>query len=509
MIETILVLDYGSQFNQLICRRIREIGVYSELLPHDVSFEKIKSMNPKGIILSGGPASVYDKKAPKLPPWIFDARVPVLGICYGMQLLTKMLGGTVTASKRHEYGLSQISLTMDSPLFHGIHGGNCWMSHGDDVTTAPPGFVVWAKSVSGAVAAIGDEAKKIFAVQFHPEVSHTPFGSELLKNFLKLCGCHFSWTMKTFIEETVKSLEAKIGGQKAICGVSGGVDSTVAAALVSKAIGKNLHSVFVDNGLLRQNERQEVRTLLSQFPMNLHVIDATQDFLGALRGVIDPERKRKIIGKTFIRIFEKKARQLKNIDFLVQGTLYPDVIESATSESKLASKIKTHHNVGGLPKKMRFKLIEPLRHLFKDEVRKLGAELGIPSPALMRQPFPGPGLAVRILGDIKKERLDLLRRADSIVREEILKSPAALSLWQFFAVLLPLKTVGVMGDGRTYQNVVALRAVESADGMTADWARLPWDVLTRVSSRIVSEVRGINRVVYDITSKPPATIEWE
>ncbi len=509
MKESIVVLDYGAQYNQLICRRIRELGVYSELLPHDVSLKRLQALSPKGIVLSGGPASVYDRNAPQLPDWISEINLPILGICYGMQLLAATFHGKVEGTSRREYGPAKIAITNHSPLFQGIKGGDCWMSHGDEVRKLPPGFHVLAKSLSGAIAAMGNDSKKIYGVQFHPEVTHTPFGNQLLKQFLEICGCHFNWNLSSFIEESVASIRKTVGDSRAICAVSGGVDSTVAAVLVSKAIGNKLHAVFVDNGLLRHNERNEVKSILSKFPIKLHIEDASDIFLKKLKGVIDPEKKRKIIGETFIRVFEAKAKSLKGIDFLVQGTLYPDVIESATRENKLAAKIKTHHNVGGLPEKIGFKLVEPLRYLFKDEVRALGKKLGIPNPMIERQPFPGPGLAVRILGSITPDGLELLRQADAVVREEIGKYKERSSLWQYFAVLLPLKTVGVMGDGRTYQNVVALRAVHSSDGMTADWARLPWDLLSRISSRIVSEVRGINRVVYDITSKPPATIEWE
>lgn len=509
MTESIIVLDYGAQYNQLICRRVRELGVYSELLPHDASLDRVQALNPKGIILSGGPASVYDKRAPKLPDWIFELKLPILGICYGMQLLAIELSGEVKRAKTREYGPAEIKLTESSPLFAGINPGTCWMSHGDEIIRVPAGFCILAESLSGSIAAMGDEHRKIYGVQFHPEVSHTPFGSVLLKQFLEICGCHFSWSMASFIDESVAKIKGVIGTHGAVCGVSGGVDSMVAAALVSRAIGNKLHAVFVDNGLLRQNEKEDVRSILSHLPAKSHIVDASNLFLKKLARVTDPEKKRKIIGNTFIRVFEEKAKSLKGIKFLVQGTLYPDVIESATRESKLGAKIKTHHNVGGLPKKMGLKLVEPLRYLFKDEVRELGRELGLAPALVNRQPFPGPGLAVRVIGEVDKNRLSILQRADSIVRDEIGKTNGSVNLWQFFAILLPLKTVGVMGDGRTYQNVVAIRAVSSQDGMTADWARLPWDLLSRVSSRIVGEVRGINRVVYDITSKPPATIEWE
>jgi GMP synthase (glutamine-hydrolysing) len=507
--EVILVLDYGSQYNQLICRRIRELGVYSELFPPDVSFKWVQALNPKGVILSGGPASVYEKKAPKLPSWLFEKKIPVLGICYGMQLLAFVLGGKVRSAKAREYGPEPIFLRNSSKLFEGVQSGSLsWMSHGDEVVQLPPGFTILAESSSGSIAAIGNEEKKMYGVQFHPEVSHTEFGTLLLKNFLEICGCKFSWSMASFVEDSVAKISAEIGANGAICAVSGGVDSTVAAYLVSKAIGKNLHAIFVDNGLLRQGEKEEVVALLSDFPMTLHVLEASDIFLKRLKNVSNPEEKRKIIGRTFIHLFEKKARELKGIKFLIQGTLYPDVIESSVGKN-LSVTIKTHHNVGGLPKKMKLRVIEPLRFLFKDEVRVLGKNLGLPQSILNRQPFPGPGLAVRVLGRITRKKLDLLRSADAVVRQEIEKFPDARNLWQFFAVLLPLRTVGVMGDKRTYEHVVAIRAVHSSDGMTASWAKLPWDVLSKISSRIVSEVRGINRVVYDITPKPPGTIEWE
>lgn len=509
MNESIVVLDYGSQYNQLICRRIRELGVYSELLPHDADSSTVRALHAKGVILSGGPASVYDRKAPQLPQWILKEKLPVLGICYGMQLLAKILGGKVEKATRREYGPASIRLSQPSALFDGIEGGVCWMSHGDEVREIPPGFRVLAQSFSGSMAAMGNDSTRVYGVQFHPEVSHTPFGSRLLKNFLKICGCEFSWTLASFVEELTTGIQKQIGNKGAVCAVSGGVDSMVAAALVAKAIGKHLRAVFVDNGLLRANEKAEVKSILSSLKIQSHVINASDRFLKKLKGIADPEKKRKIIGETFIRIFEEKAKSLKNVEFLVQGTLYPDVIESSTKESKLGAKIKTHHNVGGLPKKMGLKLVEPLRYLFKDEVRKLGQQLGLSPEVVSRQPFPGPGLAVRVLGEVKKENLSILQSADAIVRDEMAKYKGKENLWQFFAILLPLKTVGVMGDGRTYQNVVAIRAVHSSDGMTADWAKLPWELLSQISSRIVGEVHGVNRVVYDITPKPPATIEWE
>lgn len=510
MRESVLVLDYGSQYNQLICRRIRELGVYSELFPPTIPWKKLAALNPKGIVLSGGPSSVYDAGAPRLPEWLLEKKLPVLGICYGMQLLAIELGGSVRAAQAREYGPGQFRIAARSPLLEGIESGSrCWMSHGDEVAAAPPGFHVLGESNSGVIAAMGDEGRGLYGVQFHPEVSHTEFGSLLLRHFLELCGCAFTWNLASFVEEASAKIKEQIGDGGAICAVSGGVDSTVASYLVSRAIGENLHGIFVDNGLLRQGERDEVVKLLSAFPMTLHVMDGENEFLENLKSVSDPERKRKIIGKTFIHLFENKAKEIENAKYLVQGTLYPDVIESSAAANGLSVTIKTHHNVGGLPKKMNLKVIEPLRYLFKDEVRRLGKTLGLPDKVLWRQPFPGPGLAVRVLGKLSRERLDLLRKADAVVREEVEKMEDAGSLWQYFAVLLPLKTVGVMGDQRTYENVAAIRAVHSQDGMTAHPAELPWEVLSRISSRIVSEVRGINRVVYDVTPKPPSTIEWE
>jgi GMP synthase (glutamine-hydrolysing) len=507
--ESILVLDYGSQYNQLICRRIRELGVYTELLPFDSSITKVLSLQPKGFILSGGPASVYDENAPKLPDWILKQNLPVLGICYGMQLLAEKFNGKVKSSSKREYGPAQIEILNSSPLFQDVKSGShCWMSHGDEVSKVPPQFHVIARSFSGLISALGHEEKKIYGVQFHPEVSHTPFGKILLKNFLDICGCEFTWNLSSFIEDSIQQIRELTKNEKVICAVSGGVDSTVAALLAAKAIGKNLHSIFVDTGLLRKQEKEEVVSILSKFPMSFHLINGAKIFLEKLKNVKNPEEKRKIIGRTFISLFENRAKPLK-ARFLIQGTLYPDVIESSQDQNKLSAKIKTHHNVGGLPKTMKLSLIEPLRYLFKDEVREIGKKLGISNKILQRQPFPGPGLAVRILGEINKGQISLLRRADAIVREEVEKTDEITRLWQFFAVLLPIKTVGVMGDKRTYENVAAVRAVHSNDGMTASYARLPWEVLDRISSRIISEVKGINRVVYDITPKPPGTIEWE
>ncbi len=507
--ETILVLDYGSQYNQLICRRIRELGVYTELLPPDTALTKVLSLKPKGIVLSGGPASVYDKDAPQLPDWILKQNLPVLGICYGMQLLAKEFNGEVRSSLKREYGPAQIEILNSSPLFQNIKtGSSCWMSHGDEVSKIPSPFHVLARSLSGLISAVGNDEKKIYGVQFHPEVTHTLFGKTLLKNFLKICNCQFSWNLNSFIQDSIQQIREQVKEEKVICGVSGGIDSTVAALLTAKAVGKNLHSVFVDTGLLRENEKQDVIEILSHFPMSFHVSNSAEFFLKELKNVEDPEKKRKIIGRTFIQLFEKKAKSL-NVKFLAQGTLYPDVIESSVGKNKLSAKIKTHHNVGGLPKNMKLELIEPLRYLFKDEVREIGKTLGLPDKILKRQPFPGPGLAVRILGAVDEKRLSLLRKADLIVQEEIEKTKEAGKLWQYFAVLLPLKTVGVMGDKRTYEQVAAIRAVHSQDGMTASSAPLPWKVLNQISSRIISEVKGINRVVYDITPKPPGTIEWE
>ncbi len=513
--DTIVILDFGSQYTQLIARRVRELHVYSEILPHDATREEIERAHPGGIILSGGPASVYDPGAPALPAFLLDLNVPLLGICYGMQLLARALGGRVERSARREYGPAVIQVQHPAPLFTGLDPTlPVWMSHGDQIAELPAGFAPLASSDTCPVAAMADSARRVYALQFHPEVAHTPQGLEILRHFLfDVCDCAGAWTPAAFVESTVERIRARVGTARVLCALSGGVDSTVAAALVGRAIGEQLVSVFVDHGLLRAGEARAVSaTLRDRLGLEVVAVDAQARFIGKLSGVEDPEEKRKIIGTEFVRVFEETARQLGGaapFRFLAQGTLYPDVIESRGPERQAAARIKTHHNVGGLPKDLSFELVEPLRYLFKDEVRAVGLELGLPVEIVYRQPFPGPGLAVRILGPVTEERLELLRGADAIVREEIERAGLGRAVWQYFAVLTPVRTVGVMGDGRTYDHVVAVRAVTSADGMTADWARLPHEVLARISMRIVNEVNGVNRVVYDITSKPPATIEWE
>jgi GMP synthase (glutamine-hydrolysing) len=508
--DTVAILDFGSQYTQLIARRVRELGVYCELLPHDAPISEIEKLRPSAYILSGGPASVYAEGAPQLPHYVVAANRPILGICYGMQLLTRAHGGRVEPSDHHEYGPARIRRTSDNPLFAGLEGElPVWMSHADRVTELPAGFEVLASSPNAPVAAIGRGTT--IGVQFHPEVMHTPQGKEMLANFLfNVAGLRATWSASSFIEGAIEQIRAAVGEGRVLCGLSGGVDSSVAAALVHRAIGDRLVCLFVNNGLLRQGEAEEVvETFGRNMHMNLHAVDASDRFLSALEGVSDPEEKRKRIGNIFIRVFEREALQLGHFEFLAQGTVYPDVIESATPERPSAARIKTHHNVGGLPADLRFKLVEPLRYLFKDEVRRVGLELGLPEEIVWRHPFPGPGLAVRVLGPITPERLETLRLADAIVREEVHQGGLWRDIWQVFAVLLPVQSVGVMGDNRTYADAVAVRAVTSVDGMTADWAKLPYDMLGRISNRIVNEVPRVNRVVYDITSKPPATIEWE
>ncbi len=509
----ILILDFGSQYTQLIARRIRESQVYCEIHPFSMKISDIKAFSPRGIVLSGGPSSIYDNKAPMADKAIFQLNVPILGICYGMQFLTHALGGVVAKALEREYGSAVISILDDKDFFHGLGGGEgevVWMSHGDRIEKMPPGFVTLASSKNSPVAAMADESRKIFGVQFHPEVVHTPKGTKMLQNFLfHVCKCEPSWTMASFVRTTVRSLRERIGKERIICGLSGGVDSSVTAVLLHKAIGPQLSCIFVDNGLLRRSESQEVMDLFGKrYGIDLHLVDASEHFLKKLRGVTDPEKKRKIIGREFIRVFEKKAKELGEVKFLAQGTLYPDVIESVSFKGPSAT-IKSHHNVGGLPEIMKLELVEPLRELFKDEVRQVGTELGLPRELVMRQPFPGPGLAVRILGEVTKQRLEILRSADVIVLEEIRSAGLYEKVWQAFAVLLPIKTVGVMGDERTYEHVIAVRVVDSLDAMTADWSRIPYEVMAQISNRIINTVSGVNRVVYDISSKPPSTIEWE
>ncbi|HMV87708.1 MAG TPA: glutamine-hydrolyzing GMP synthase [Blastocatellia bacterium] len=508
--ETVVILDFGSQYTQLIARRVRETGVYCEIHPFNTSIQNLQNIHPKGIILSGGPSSVYEEGAPHCSAEILKLGIPVLGICYGVQLLSYFLGGKVESSARREYGAARLSLTGESRLLTGLPSDfQVWMSHGDHVTAPPPGFQVVAKT-ENALGALEDPANGLYGLQFHPEVAHTPNGKQILENFVRrICGCHADWSPASFVQMAVERVKEQVGEGKAVCGLSGGVDSAVAAALVARAMGDRLTCVFVDNGLLRKNEFEKVLQAFRDYgQLNVKGVAAGERFLQALKDQADPERKRKIIGNEFIEVFQEEANQLGEVDFLVQGTLYPDVIESVSVKGPSAV-IKSHHNVGGLPEKMKLKLVEPLRELFKDEVRAVGRELGLPEMLINRQPFPGPGLAVRILGSVDANKVALLQEADNVVLEEIKRAGLYEKIWQAFAVLLPIQTVGVMGDFRTYENAVAIRAVESSDGMTADWARLPYDVLENISRRIVSEVRGINRVVYDISSKPPSTIEWE
>ncbi len=511
--EKVLIIDFGSQYNQLIARKVRELNVFCEIVTPDVPIHSIHPGEIKGIIFSGGPASVYSAKAPHCDARIFSLGIPILGICYGMQLMAKMLGGNVERAPHREYGRSPLTVTSHRLLFKDVPKTSVsWMSHGDKVKKMPKGFTRIGRSGNASIAAFADFERKFFGVQFHPEVAHTHHGTTILKNFVKdICRCRGDWSMRSFIHETISDIRKAVGGHdKVILGLSGGVDSSVAAVLIHKAIGHRLACIFVDNGLLRKNEARLVREVFQKhFKINLRCIDASDEFIAALRGVTDPERKRKIIGRTFIKVFDREAKRTGGVKFLAQGTLYPDLIESRSAFGGPSATIKTHHNVGGLPKKMNLKLIEPLKYLFKDEVRRVGRELKIPQEVLGRHPFPGPGLAVRIIGDITKERCDILREVDDRFISILRKENQYDKIWQAFAVLLPIKSVGVMGDERTYESVVAIRAVTSVDGMTADWAKIPYDILGKISNRIINEVRGVNRVAYDISSKPPSTIEWE
>ena len=508
--EMVLIIDFGAQYSQLIARRVRECGVYCEIVPYSYTLEKIRAKKPAAIILSGGPASVYVENAPKADKGIFTLGIPVLGICYGHQFMAQTLNGTVSSADIREYGKTAITLDITCPLFQGMEADTvCWMSHTDFVSAPPAGFTVLGKTHDCPVAAIGNAAKKFYGVQFHPEVEHTPFGKKLITNFLfAISGLSGDWSMKSFAERKIAEIKAKVGDKKVLCALSGGVDSSVAAVLVHKASGKQLTCIFVDHGLLRKDEGNQVEKVFREtFDMNLIRVNAADRFLGKLQGLSEPEAKRKAIGAEFIHVFDEESKKLGKVDFLVQGTIYPDVVESGATGT--SATIKSHHNVGGLPEDMELQLIEPLRELFKDEVRAVGLELGIPADLVWRQPFPGPGLAIRVLGEVTEEKLQITREADAIFREEIAKAGLDRKIWQYFACLPNIRSVGVMGDGRTYSYTVALRAVLSNDGMTSDWARIPYEVLDTVSRRIVNEVQGVNRIVYDVTSKPPATIEWE
>ena len=508
----ILIIDFGSQFNQLIARRVREYRVYCQIVPPNITIEQIKNLMPEGIILSGGPSSIYDKNIPKVDSAIFKLGIPVLGICYGMQFMIDTLGGAVQESKKREYGFTELSIKKQEGLFKNIENKtSCWMSHGDSTVKLPQGFVISASSGNTKIAATVNRKKRFYGLQFHPEVEHTPKGKKMLRNFIfDICGCKRTWTMKSFAKESVLQIRETVKDKKVILGLSGGVDSSVTALLIHKAIGNNLTSIFVDNGLLRKDEGDKLKKVFIQhLKINIRYVNAKAKFLKALSGVTDPEKKRKIIGKIFMDVFEAEERKVKGADFLAQGTLYRDIIESQSAFGGPSSVIKSHHNVGGLPKNMKLKLVEPLKHLFKDEVRLLGKELGLEESLVWRQPFPGPGLAIRIIGEITKKGLTILREADDIIVEEVKKSGYYRKLWQSFAVLLPVKSVGIMGDKRTYENIIAVRAVTSKDAMTADWAKLPHKLLGKISNRIINEVHGVNRVVYDISSKPPSTIEWE
>jgi GMP synthase (glutamine-hydrolysing) len=508
----ILIIDFGSQFNQLIARRVRENEVYCQVEPAGIDMDKIKALNPEGIILSGGPSSIYEEDSPKVDTGIFDLDIPILGICYGMQFMVNALGGTIERSDKREYGFADLGVKVEKPLFAGMEKNiQCWMSHGDSTKALPEGFTITASTANTEIAAVADADNRYYGLQFHPEVEHTQHGTEMIRNFLfDVCGCEKSWTMESFASGAIQQIKEAVGDKKVIMGLSGGVDSSVAALLIHKAIGKNLYCIFVDNGLLRHNEKENLeKSLTTHLDMNIKFVDARDRFLDRLKDVSDPEKKRKIIGNLFIDVFEDEAHEIEGAEFLGQGTLYPDIIESKSAFGGPTSIIKSHHNVGGLPEKMKLKLVEPLQFLFKDEVRLLGLELGLTEDLVWRQPFPGPGLAIRIMGDITDKRLSILKNADTVLLQEIRSAGLYRELWQSFAVLLPIKSVGVMGDKRTYDSCIAVRAVTSKDAMTADWARLPHELLAKISNRIINEVDGVNRVVYDITSKPPGTIEWE
>ena len=508
----ILIIDFGSQFNQLIARRVREARVYCQIEPPTITIAQIRQLNPCGIILSGGPSSIYEARSPRVDRAIFDLEIPILGICYGMQFMVDALGGKVHPARKREYGFAQLSAKNGDALFQKVsETSQVWMSHGDSISTLPPGFSASAFTENTPLAAIADQKRGFYGVQFHPEVGHTLKGKQILQNFIfEVCRCPRSWTMQSFARRTIAEIREAVGERKVILGLSGGVDSSVTALLIHSAIGKQLTCIFVDNGLLRKNEALKLRQVFDEhLKLNIRFVNAGEKFLKALKDVSDPERKRKIIGKVFMEVFEAEAKKIKGADFLAQGTLYPDVIESRSAFGGPSSVIKSHHNVGGLPRKMKLNLIEPLRFLFKDEVRKLGIRLGLDPDLVWRQPFPGPGLAIRVIGDVTPRRLELLREVDAVLIEEIKAAGLYRKLWQSFAVLLPIKSVGIMGDGRTYEQIAAIRAVTSKDAMTADWARLPHSLLGRISNRIINEVRGVNRVVFDISSKPPSTIEWE
>ena len=508
----ILIIDFGSQFNQLIARRVRECRVYCQIEPPSISVDQVRALAPDGIILSGGPSSIYENASPKIDVAILKLGIPVLGICYGMQFMVHALGGKVKRSDKREYGFAEFKVERPSPLFDTVATEtSCWMSHGDSITRLPSGFRIAGSTANTRIAAIDHRNQKLFGLQFHPEVEHTPKGKRMLENFLfSVCGCKRNWTMRSFADQTIEEIRAQVDNRRVILGLSGGVDSSVTAVLIHKAIGRNLTCIFVDNGLLRKDEAQKLKIVLRQnLHINIRFVQARRLFLNALKGVADPERKRKIIGKIFMDVFESEAQKIKNAEFLAQGTLYPDIIESKSAFGGPTAVIKSHHNVGGLPKRMKLKLIEPLMFLFKDEVRQLGKTLKLPDELIWRQPFPGPGLAIRIIGAVTSPRLRILREADDVLMQEIKAAGYYKRLWQSFAVLLPIKSVGVMGDQRTYENILAVRAVTSKDAMTADWARLPHKLLSRIANRIINEVDGVNRVVYDISSKPPSTIEWE